>query len=388
MRGRRLYRVRSTGHVRLCYHCLRGQSSVHLPASEATLKKTIAFISILLFLLAGIGRNPAEAAVAPPLSQDKGGEEKLARVNEHVITSRELDVYFKVFRLTDELREQGEKLPPLEREKLYAERRKRALGDLMERHLMLGAAKKEYLDSVGMQAVLDGLVAKRLRELKTKMGSLMALHRWLSEQGISLKEWENLTADSILVRQYAWDKIASRVHVSPAEVRRYYEDHKETFRQPRRVIYRVILTDPSGCETAEQERAKAERILQQILRGGDFAQMAEKHSLDRDRTEGGLREVEAPESAPDWVPPLCAGLEPGMVSDVQQTSAGYCIPKLARIVPSRVPPLEQMQGEIQRILTDRKKDRARKKLIRQLRNRAHVERWTGGPGFETTESAQ
>jgi len=325
-------------------------------------------------LLAAVGARLS--AAAEPLAG--GREETLVKVNDHVITRRELDTYSRVFHMSDELRAEVEALLPLEREQFYAEQRKQALRGLISRRLLLEEAEEEYLGRPGMREHLGALVEKQVRRTVEKKGSSLAVHKWLREQGITGKEWRDLIAQSILIESYKQDKIEPRVHVSPDQMRRYYEAHTEEFHLPQRVFYRVILVDPEGCETAEQERAKAEAILEQIRGGADFAEMADKHSLDRDKKEGGLRVRKAPPERPDWLPPLCVGLEAGEVSDVQATEAGYCIARLERIEHSRVPEFEEVVVEIGRKLAEQKRERIIEVLVTELQKKADVEYFPAG----------
>lgn len=336
------------------------------------MKKTAA--SALAFILL-LGTSVSGAADAP--EGDKA-DEKLVRVNKHVITLKELDVHLKVFYLTSRLRKQFMSLPPAQQEQFYAERRKEALRDLINRHLMLEQAKKEYLGQPQIEKAIEVHVEKFARAKAREVGSFMTLHQWVHEHGLSMEEWKALVGDSTLVQHYMWERVGARMHVSPEEIRRYYEEHKEEFRRPRRVIYRMILIDPEGCETAQQEQAKAEAILQKIREGADFAEVAEKHSLDRHKTDGGLREQDAPLTLADWLPPSCKGLQPGEVSEAQRTQAGYSITKLERVVPSRIPPFEEAQVEAREILLGQKTAEARKTLVKKLLDGAHVQYFPAG----------
>jgi len=300
-------------------------------------------------------------------------DEPLATVGEHVITRRELEVYVQVFCVPDEVRDNMDELPPKEREEFYSYQRSEALPELIERHLMLAGARKSYPNRAALDKALKAIVQKHVRETMERLGGPMRLHEWLRARGLRREEWKGLVADTVLLQDYEEWKINSRVHVSPEEITGYYEEHKEEFRRPSRVIYRAIVVDPAGCSTPEEERARAETILESIARGADFAEAAEEHSLDRDSTEGGLREVEAPLDEPDWLPPVCRGLESGQVSGVQRTGAGCVIAKLEQVVPSHVPPFEQAQGEIERALRERKAAELRSKLILQLHKAVPVQ---------------
>lgn len=342
------------------------------------MKRTTTFILAFILLIGASVAALAQAAESAGTAQGDEADEKLVRVNQHVITRKELDVHLTVFHLTPRLRQQLPTLSPSEQEQFYGQRRKEALRDLVERRLMLEQARTEYLAQPRVKKAIEMHVAKLVRAKARELRSLMTMHLWLREHGLTLEEWKALLTDSTLVQHYMWEKIESRLHVSPGEIRRYYEEHKATLRRPRRVIYRMILVDPEGCETAEQERAKADVILEKIRAGADFAEVAEKYSLDRDTTEGGLREQDAPQTPDDWLPPCCVGLQAGQVSEPRRTQAGYCITKLERILPSRIPSFEQAEVEARQILLDQKRVEAKKALMKKLRESAHVQYFPAG----------
>ena len=329
----------------------------------------IATCAFALLLCAG-------AAGAPRTAEDETQSHRngpLATVGEHVITRRELEVYVQVFRVPDEVRANMDELPPKEREEFFSYQRSEALPELIERHLLLAGARKSYPNRAALDEALKAIVEKHLRETTDRLGGPMRLHEWLRARGLRREEWKGLVADTVLLQDYEERKIDLRAHVSPEETSGYYQEHQEEFRRPSRVIYRAIVVDPAGCSTPQEERARAETILESLANGADFAEMAQEHSLDRDSTEGGLHEVEAPLDQPDWLPPVCRGLEPGQVSEVQAREAGCVIAKLEEVVPSHVPPFEQVQGEIERALRERKAAELRSKLILELREAVPVQ---------------
>ncbi len=338
------------------------------------LMNKITALTLMLVLLA-VGRGAWSSAEAPmPVPPREAGEaEKLVRVNDHVITRKELETFFEAFYLNEPLREEMRGLPPLQREQLYGQGFAKALPELVEQRLLLAEARREYTNTEAVQKAIDEMLVRRLDELSEEKGSLRAALQSFHHRGITLEEWRELMADAILAQNYLWGKLESPVHIRPAELRLYYRRHRESLRRPRRVLYRLILVDPAGCENEEQERAKAESILEQIRQGADFAQLAERHSLDRDETEGGLREVEASRTSSDWLPPLCRGLKPGEVSGVQKSEAGYCIARLEKVIPSHVPSFEEVQQAMRAALSRRKREEAQRELIDRLRSSAHVQ---------------
>jgi len=348
-------------------------------------KTALSLILLTMFMIPGLGgagqagapAKPAPGA-ARPTAQDSRGSEGLVRVNGHVITRKELQAYYAAFHLNDQVQAALEALSPVERERLVVQGLAKALPELVEQRLLLAAAEEQYPDTEALRQVIEEMLAGRLEELRQEKGSMVAVVRAFHRRGLSLQQWKDLMADAILVQSYMWPRVKGRVRVSPTEMRDYYERESASFRRPRRVVYRAILVDPAGCDTPEEERVKAEAILERIREGADFGELAELHSIDRASTDGGLHEVEAPETPPDWLPPLCEGLKPGEVSAVRETPAGFCIVRLEQVVPSRIPAFQEVQDEIRAVLTRRKTEEVEREVIEKLRAGAHVEWLPGG----------
>jgi hypothetical protein len=334
--------------------------------------------TFLLVLALTVCRSafPGETSAPPPNKPEAAVN--LARVASHIITDKELETFFKIIYVDERLSQQLKELAPLHREQLLAEGRKMALTELIELHLVLAEANVQLEGNSQAQEAINRVVNERLRKVVGESASQMAAHNWMRERGLTLKEWKDVMRDAVLAQSYLWENLHAQVRVSPAEIRQYYESRPDEFRTPRRIVYRVILIDPTGCEKPDEERARAEMVLKRIKEGEDFAALADQWSLDRDRFKGGLRQIDAPPTPPDWLPPLCAGLQPGQCSEVLKTESGYCIVKLERIEPPGLRPFEEAQSGIAEKLRMDKMETARQALLAELRKKNHVELFPEG----------
>jgi len=329
--------------------------------------------------LCALSAPALRAAAAPtPVRDDEAAKTKLARVGTHDIALRELNVFLNVVYLNAGLRQQLTELSPLHREQLLAEGRSAALRQIIERHLILTEARAIVDGNPAVKKALDQVVQDRVQVVHKETGSYMATHKWLQERGVTMKDYKSLLADSIILQNYLWENIGSRIRVTPDQLRHYYERNKASFGRPRRIVYRLIIVDTQGCESPDEERARAEMILNRLREGEPFAQLAEECSLDRDKTKGGLREVEAPVAPTDWLPPLCTGLEPGQCSEVLETESGYCIAKLEEVDDRRTEPFEQVQEQIRMRLQQAGLKAKQDELIEKLRRSSHVELYPDG----------
>ncbi|MCL4402755.1 MAG: peptidylprolyl isomerase [Acidobacteria bacterium] len=123
-------------------------------------------------------------------------------------------------------------------------------------------------------------------------------------------------------------KIEQSLNPSDADLERMYNQNKDSFRVPERVKVRHILLKTSGNAQADAAvKTKAEDILSQIKKGGNFAELAKKNSEDPGSASNGGE-------LPDWVvrgqtvpefEKVAFSLNPGQTSDLVKTQYGYHI---------------------------------------------------------------
>lgn len=325
------------------------------------------FLALLLALFAGSAdADPTSVAGAEPEAK------RLVQIDGKAITREELDTFFNAFFYHDEMRQKVARLPDFQQEAILARGRSQALSELIRRQLLLDAAKEQFLKDGRVEALVKDLTQKRIEEIKRNAGSHVSFVQSLHRRGLSLRGWKEFIRETILIQNFIWEKTEVNTRIRPVEMRRYYREHRDQFRRPRQILYRMIVVDPEHCEKAEDEEDLAQKIHWKLSEGADFAQLADKYSLDRDRREGGLHKVEVPEDDPGWMPSICRGLSPGEISEVQKTSAGCSIARLEEIIPARTVRYEDVQKEIhQRLLTSRRRQ-AQERLVEELRNEAHV----------------
>lgn len=130
----------------------------------------------------------------------------------------------------------------------------------------------------------------------------------------------------------------SEVTVTDAEVRQYYDDHREDFRRPATAevsLVRISRVPGPADSAAVLERARD--LRQQILAGADFAELARTHSVDPGSAQNGgdLGWFEAEDMTPVFSEAAFA-LEPGQISEPVLTTYGYHLIKLEEKEGDRV----------------------------------------------------
>ncbi|HSK78110.1 MAG TPA: peptidylprolyl isomerase [Thermoanaerobaculia bacterium] len=150
---------------------------------------------------------------------------------------------------------------------------------------------------------------------------------------------------------------------SPQEIARYYQEHRQEFARPERVRLRQILTE---------DRAAAERALEQVTAGTDFAEVARKLSRDPSASSGGYQGELSREDLPPAFADVIFGLKPGEVSRIVQADYGFHLFQVVARAPAEVVPLEGARGEIVAKLRQQQADRLLASLVTEGRNRYNV----------------
>ncbi len=325
------------------------------------MKQAIAILAVFLLVF------------APQLGAAPDEDEPLVRVNGHVITAAELDRYLRLVGAATQQAADATPMSAPEREALQAERKKAALKELVETRLLCDLARAEYLDDESAQEALDRVAEDLLRNLEERAGSRLKARQLLAECGLTVEEYKELQCRNWLAAKLLWDKVLSHLHVAPAEVRRYYEEHREDFKVPKTVVYRQILFVVCDEADSAAQRQTAEEVLAQIRNGADFAEAADRYSADRDRCPGGLHQVRVPDELSDWLPPAVDGLAPGDVTGVREVAGGFAIVRLEKVAPSHIPPFEEVHGGIKTRLLARRRAIARAAYVEKARREARLE---------------
>jgi hypothetical protein len=140
---------------------------------------------------------------------------------------------------------------------------------------------------------------------------------------------------------FAVKDAAEAATIEPAEIEKYYNDHKEPFKQIKvsglKVAFGSTPEPPAASSTAlasrvpkkalteEEAKAKAEKLVAQIRGGADFAKLVQTESDDEaSKAKGGdLGTWKMTDNVPDLMRTTVFGLKQGEVSDPVRQAGGY-----------------------------------------------------------------
>lgn len=155
----------------------------------------------------------------------------VAKVNNDVITAKDLDDYYKV--LSYRMPDVTAALPA--DEKLA---KKEALARLIEDKIILSEAKKANIE------IFSYLVDNQLKKIIASYPSREAFENSLLERGINVTLLKERIKSQYMMRQLITDNVSSYVSVSPNEIRQYYLEHeKEITSAPKYAIWTFKTKD-------------------------------------------------------------------------------------------------------------------------------------------------
>ena len=252
---------------------------------------------------------------------------------------------------------------------LFKRLRREAMDLLIEQELTRQAAEREGIEPPSEE--VDAGVAK-LRSVYDGPG---AFARRLEAEGFTEESYRKHVAGMLAAGKYL-DRIRAAVPaVGDQELAAYYRDNEHRLTFPEEVRVRHILLTWKPLGTRDDRAAIRERmapILEQARGGGDFAELARRHSEDATAPNGGdTGFFHRGEMTPAFEKAAFA-LAPGEVSGMVETPFGVHVLRLEERRPARLLPLDEVRGQLRDHVRRERMDAAVKKEIDRLRAAAEI----------------
>jgi len=342
------------------------------------------------------------AACLPVFSSAQTVEEIITRVNSQIITLSEFQ------RSKDQLRDDVKTQDPANADKLYAEREKDVLRDLIDQQLLLEKGK-----DLGITGDTD--LIKRLDQMRKdmKLDTMEELEKAATAQGISYEDFKQNMRNQIITQKVIGEEVGSHLSISKDEEQKFYDEHKNEMEQPESIRLSEILIAPHvaeaekpaadkpvlngaapaaddtaktaapvDSEAAKQAadaaalsaaEAKANDLLKQIRAGASFEDIAKKNSDGPSAAQGGdLGSFKRGTLAKELEDKTFA-LKAGEVTDVIRTKQGYVILKVTSHQMAGIPPLKDVEPKVQDALYYQQLQPALRAYLTKLREEAYID---------------
>jgi peptidyl-prolyl cis-trans isomerase SurA len=312
----------------------------------------------------------AQSRPAEPASPYGGVtvEEIIARVNDQIITSSDYDRAMK--ELDDEAHQHGASMQQI------SEAHKDLLRNLIDQQLWLSKGKE--LGITGETELIN-----QLNEIRKQyhLASLEDLQKAAEEQGVSFEDFKANIRNQIITREVMRDEVGAHIQITPGEVERYFEAHKDQYIQPESIRLSEILVSTGTPEANGEDdpakvaaaQAKANDIEAKLKAGADFSQLARTSSDGQTAAQGGDLGTYKRGQLAKVFEDATFNLPSGGVTDPIRTRQGFVIFKVAEHIPGGVPAFKDVQEQVSEAYYESKMEPAIRAYLTKMREDAYIE---------------
>ncbi len=290
-------------------------------------------------------------------------EQIVARVNDQVITNS--DVARAQTQLDQEARQNNWTLEQVK------QGQSTLLRDLIDQQLLISKGKQ-----LGITG--DTELIKRLDEIRKEnhLDSLDDLQKAVEQQGISYEDFKANIRNSIITQQVVRDQVGSKIQMSEAEIRAYYDDHKADFTHEESVhLNEILIPTPEDATSAQLADADAEAkdLEAKLKAGASFSDLAKKYSKGPTAGQGGdlgdFRRGALAKVLEDQTFDLPVG---GHTAPIR-TRQGYIILQVTEHIPGGTQPLQKVEPQIEQAIYMQKIGPAVRAYLTRLRDEAYID---------------
>lgn len=241
----------------------------------------------------------------------------VAVVNDEAITLNELRERFAT--VTRQLRSRGTPLPATE----VLEKQ------LLER-LIVDRLQMQFARESGLRVTdpeLDGAVRRIADNNRMSLAEFRAA---LERDRIAWSRFREEIREEITLARLREREVEGRIVVSDGEIDNYLAHPEQASQTAIVALGHIIVRVPEQADSVrlEQLRARAEEALARIKSGQDFGQVAASFSEAPDALAGGSIEPRPADRLPTLYAEAVAKLQPGEVTEILRSPAGFHIVKL------------------------------------------------------------
>jgi peptidyl-prolyl cis-trans isomerase SurA len=333
-------------------------------------------------------------------------EEIITRVNNQIITRSEF------LRSKDQLKEEVKQQDAANADKVYGQREKDILRDLIDQQLLLEKGKD--LSITG-----DTDLVKQLDQMRKemKLESMEDLEKAAAAQGLSWEDFKQNKRNQIITQKVIGEEVGSHLSITKEEQQKFYDEHKSEMEQPEAIQLSEILVAPAkppaveNKPTADQAtadnagsaagtaapaasagnydeaaalaaaQAKANDVLEQIRKGASFEDIAKKYSDGPTAAQGGDLGLFKRGQLAKELEDKTFAMKAGDISDVIRTKQGYVILKVNQHQAAGIPDMKDVLPKLQDALYYQKLQPALRAYLTKLREEAYIK---VKPGFVDT----
>ncbi|MCP9455763.1 MAG: peptidyl-prolyl cis-trans isomerase [Nitrospira sp.] len=232
-----------------------------------------------------------------------------------------------------------------------------ALTKLIERTLQLQEAKAKGIE------VSEQELAQFAEQL-TLQGSAVDL---------ADPQQRRLLREQLLLIRVVDREVRSAITVGEAEMKRYYQEHRNRFVLPEEYRLSQILVRFRSVEERPDALAKIRDAMKELKRGERFEDVAFRYSEDPNALQGGQLGVVRQGELLPAIEQAIAPLVPGAISEIIETDHAFHIFRVDEKKPPQHRPYDEVVPELRTLVYDQKVEEAFQAWLARLKQKAYIE---------------
>ena len=317
--------------------------------------------------------TPSTTGTAP--ASPYGGltvEDIVVRVNDQIISRTDYDRALK--EVDSEARQRGETMQQI------ADGHKDLLRNLIDQQLWLSKAKE-----LGVTGETE--LVKQLDEIRKKynLETMEDLEKAARDQGVSFEDFKANIRNQIVTQQVMRDEVGRRVSVTPGEVQRYFEAHKQDYATPESVhLSEILVSTGSEAPSATGEapvvdeqrlataKAKADDIEAKLKAGADFDKLARTSSDAPTAAQGGDLGEWGRGKLNKVFEDSTFSLKTGQFTEPIRTKQGYVILKVVSHNTGGAPQFKDVEQQVEESFYQSRMEPAIRTYLSKMREEAYI----------------
>jgi peptidyl-prolyl cis-trans isomerase SurA len=312
--------------------------------------------------------KPAKPAKPALTGEGKVLEEIIARVNNEIITSSELEKA-RSAAAEDAQQECNGRCTSEQLQVAVEDRQKFALRDLIDQSLLAQRGKD-------MGVNVEGDVVKQLDQIRiqNKLESMEKLEAAVTKEGLNWDDFKNNIRNKLLTQEVIRREVGSHINIGHDEAMKYYQEHKKEFVKPEQVALRAIEISTEGKKESElpELKKKAEDLLRRIKDGEDFSTLAKRFSDGGTAQQGGYLGIYKRGELSKQLEDQVFTMKKNQLTDVIETKQGFLILQVLERYEEGEQPFEKVENEIMDHLYSERMEPALREYLKTLREQSYV----------------
>ncbi len=268
------------------------------------------------------------------------------------------------------------RVPPERLGQMRMQMRNQLLDNLVTRQVLLDQVKADKIEVSSEEfdeAV--GMLTKNIPEG-------MTLNDMLAQTGTTEDEFKSTLTMELQIRKLLESHADTNAVASDEEIEAFYNENKEQFERPETVTASHILigTEPGDSDEQKAEKRKElEGIREQLVAGGDFAELARNHSTCPSKAQGGsLGSFPRGRMVPEFEDAAFTQ-KVGDIGEIVETQFGYHLIKVDDRQEPGTTPLDEVKEQLGKYLAGQKQQEVVREYIDGLREKAAITYPGGAP---------